>query len=297
MDFDPEVAAIFTEEATELIEAVRARARRLARAAEQRRVPPALKRPLHTLKGGARMAGITAMGDLSHELETPRDADRHGAVAGRRPRAGCVQASLDELARMREQVAAGRRVAPAREMLERMQRLARPGAKAPRARPPPRRQARSSRRTAGAGTPVLRQPGRTAHPDRPTALESMLAKFNAELRFAGDAVAEVVANESAAAPAPCRERGARSARAGSAAPAPRRAAPATPRENPFAASSATALPFARSRLAGLSGEDEAGAAALPWCRRAASRRQRREPRRWRASMPTCSTAAQHRRAR
>ena len=29
-----------------------------------------LKRPLHTLKGGARMAGIMAMGDLSHELET-----------------------------------------------------------------------------------------------------------------------------------------------------------------------------------------------------------------------------------
>ena len=29
-----------------------------------------LQRQLHTLKGGARMAGITAMGDLSHELET-----------------------------------------------------------------------------------------------------------------------------------------------------------------------------------------------------------------------------------
>ena len=29
-----------------------------------------LKRPLHTLKGGARMAGIMPMGDLSHELET-----------------------------------------------------------------------------------------------------------------------------------------------------------------------------------------------------------------------------------
>ena len=29
-----------------------------------------LKRHLHTLKGGARMAGITSMGNLSHELET-----------------------------------------------------------------------------------------------------------------------------------------------------------------------------------------------------------------------------------
>ncbi|HCR78763.1 MAG TPA: hypothetical protein DIW42_03710, partial [Alcanivorax sp.] len=29
----------------------------------------ALQRDLHTLKGGARMAGVTAVGDLAHELE------------------------------------------------------------------------------------------------------------------------------------------------------------------------------------------------------------------------------------
>src|SRR5690606_19124460 len=29
-----------------------------------------LQRDLHTLKGGARLAGIAAVGDLSHELET-----------------------------------------------------------------------------------------------------------------------------------------------------------------------------------------------------------------------------------
>src|SRR5207248_491348 len=70
VDFDPEVAAIFTDEATELIE-------QSERALTDWRAEPrsaefrlALKRPLHTLKGGARMAGITPMGDLSHELET-----------------------------------------------------------------------------------------------------------------------------------------------------------------------------------------------------------------------------------
>ena len=58
VDFDPEVAAIFTDEATELIEASE-------RALTDWRAQPgsadcrlALKRPLHTLKGGARMAGI-----------------------------------------------------------------------------------------------------------------------------------------------------------------------------------------------------------------------------------------------
>ena len=65
-----EVAAIFTDEATELIEASE-------RALSDWRSQPSsqdlrmgLKRPLHTLKGGARMAGIMSMGDLSHELES-----------------------------------------------------------------------------------------------------------------------------------------------------------------------------------------------------------------------------------
>ncbi len=92
----------------------------------------------------------------------------------------------------------------------------------------------------------------------------MLAKFNAELMFAGDVVAEVVANESAARTGTVPQSAAPAARAPAAPPpAPAAPPPAAPRENPFAASSATALPFARSRLAGLSGEDEAGAAALP----------------------------------
>ena len=44
--------------------------RMLREDAENGELRSALKRPLHTLKGGARMAGLTPMGDLSHELET-----------------------------------------------------------------------------------------------------------------------------------------------------------------------------------------------------------------------------------
>ena len=59
VDFDPEVAAIFSEEATELLEASE---QALAEWHAHPQSPDArlgLKRPLHTLKGGARMAGIT----------------------------------------------------------------------------------------------------------------------------------------------------------------------------------------------------------------------------------------------
>ena len=125
-DFDPEVAAIFTEEATELIEASEQALgdwRSEPGSAEYR---SGLKRPLHTLKGGARMAGIMAMGDLSHELETLVMQVDNGSVAPNDALFETVQASLDELARMRELVANGRRVSPARAMIARIQALSRP---------------------------------------------------------------------------------------------------------------------------------------------------------------------------
>jgi chemosensory pili system protein ChpA (sensor histidine kinase/response regulator) len=135
-DFDPEVAAIFTEEALELIDASE-------RALSDWRDKPgsaesatALKRPLHTLKGGARMAGIMAMGDLSHELETLVILAESGTVAVDGAAFDVIQASLDELARMREAVANGRRVAPARAMIARIQALTRPGKPAAAAAPP-----------------------------------------------------------------------------------------------------------------------------------------------------------------
>src|SRR6185437_15799012 len=85
----------------------------------------ALKRPLHTLKGGARMAGITAMGDLSHELETLVMQVDNGSVAADDIVFDTMQASLDELAGMREAVANGRRVTQARAMIARIHALSR----------------------------------------------------------------------------------------------------------------------------------------------------------------------------
>jgi chemotaxis protein histidine kinase CheA/CheY-like chemotaxis protein len=133
-DFDPEVAAIFTEEATELLEASE-------HALSDWRSEPGsaeyrlgLKRPLHTLKGGARMAGIMAMGDLSHELETLVMQVDNGTVAPNDALFEVVQASLDELARMRELVANGRRVSSARAMIARIKSLSQPKSAAA---PPP----------------------------------------------------------------------------------------------------------------------------------------------------------------
>ncbi len=92
-DFDADIAAIFGEEATELLEQSEAAfGRWRADRADQAQVTE-LKRLLHTLKGGARMAGIRAMGDLSHEVESFLAAIESGTSVGAMPlRSTCCKA-------------------------------------------------------------------------------------------------------------------------------------------------------------------------------------------------------------
>ncbi len=182
-DFDPEVAAIFTEEALELIDASEHALSDWRDKPGSAESATALKRPLHTLKGGARMAGIVAMGDLSHELETLVIQAEGGTIAVNGVVFDVIQASLDELARMREAVANGRRVAPARAMIGRIQALTRPGTSAaaaaqpvaPAAAPQPPRQelpaaAAATETTAAAAAPVVSSaPVESAQPVAPAA--------------------------------------------------------------------------------------------------------------------------------
>ncbi len=219
VDFDPEVAAIFTDEATELIDAAE-------RALSQWRSQPnsadsraSLKRPLHTLKGGARMAGITPMGDLSHELETLVMSVDNGEVTAGVAVFDVIQASLDELARMREQVINGRPVAAARAIITRLQSLSRaaPPTAPAKATPPEARRAPPVPAPAAAAAPAAGPEPSGADTD------TMLARLNAELLSTGDdhtepADVEPVSDAPGPPPAPAT------------APAPSFAAPALPLE-------------------------------------------------------------------
>ena len=129
-DFDPEVAAVFTEEALELVEASEQALAEWRAAPASAECAFALKRALHTLKGGARMAGIMNMGDLAHELETLVAQAESGGLAAGEAVFDVIQASLDELARMRETVANGQGVPPARAMIARIRGLTHPGEQA-----------------------------------------------------------------------------------------------------------------------------------------------------------------------
>ena len=120
VEFDADIAAIFGEEATELLEQADAVLSRWIRDRADASQVTELKRLLHTLKGGARMAGIRAMGDVSHELESFLAAVESGAARADAGAVEVLQASLDELQQMREMASAGQHIAPAVELLARI---------------------------------------------------------------------------------------------------------------------------------------------------------------------------------
>ena len=69
-DIDEELVAIFLEEADDLNEEVEAALMQWQENPRSRQPIDVLKRALHTLKGGARMTGCRALGDLCHDFET-----------------------------------------------------------------------------------------------------------------------------------------------------------------------------------------------------------------------------------
>ncbi len=124
-DFDAEIAMIFSEEATELLEAAERAFVALRKDARDTERVTELKRFLHTLKGGARMAGVTAMGELAHEVESLLTQSELSGTSAAPQTLDVLQSSLDELNRMREIVNAGGNVPPATALIARLHDLGR----------------------------------------------------------------------------------------------------------------------------------------------------------------------------
>ncbi len=124
--FDADVAAIYTEEAAELLEVADRCLQALQNDRNDQNNASELKRALHTLKGGARMAGIRSMGDLSHELESFMELVERSAVPATDVQVfNILQAGLDELNRMRDIVNQGRRAPSAQNLIASLQALSR----------------------------------------------------------------------------------------------------------------------------------------------------------------------------
>ncbi|MDO8330357.1 MAG: Hpt domain-containing protein [Fluviicoccus sp.] len=67
--FDAEMLEIFLEEAQEIVEETNSKLAEWQSNPADTGPVKILQRGLHTLKGGARMSGVTALGDLAHEME------------------------------------------------------------------------------------------------------------------------------------------------------------------------------------------------------------------------------------
>jgi len=105
-DATDEFIVIFLDEAEEILENTQSLLERWQASPNNMPLMKELQRELHTLKGGARMVGIAAMGDLSHHLESVLTRIVEGTAQSNTKLQEIVQNSVDELAAMLEAVRA-----------------------------------------------------------------------------------------------------------------------------------------------------------------------------------------------
>jgi len=121
---DPELVSLFTEEAGELLDSSDGLMATLRNAPDDVECIRGLQRNLHTLKGGARVVGIAAVGDLAHAMETllEKIGDRKRAVEP--IEVDSLERAFDRLHDMLERVMENRAVATPVNAVERFNALA-----------------------------------------------------------------------------------------------------------------------------------------------------------------------------
>ncbi|SDW85611.1 Hpt domain-containing protein [Marinobacter mobilis] len=113
---DPELVGIFLEEAYDLINSTGSALHAWSEDPASRDIAAELQRDVHTLKGGARMAGVAAIGDLTHVLEDLFEKIAEGQIAATPQMVELLFACHDRLAQMVEQVATQKPCPPAHEL-------------------------------------------------------------------------------------------------------------------------------------------------------------------------------------
>lgn len=125
MDYDEELLEIFLEEGVEILdESDHTLADWIANPDNDEYVK-AIQRQLHTLKGGARMAGVTEIGDLSHSIETMLNPVVETRADATDDMFKLLQKAQDRLVGMLDTVRKGERPAPATDLINAMNALSR----------------------------------------------------------------------------------------------------------------------------------------------------------------------------
>ncbi len=123
---DPELLEIFLEEGFDIIESSGAALERWQAQPSNRQEVETLLRDLHTLKGGARMVEIAAIGDLAHELEFLYEGLSTGVLQPTAPLFALLQRSHDRLAQMLDAARAGEPMPPADRLIDAIKNFSHP---------------------------------------------------------------------------------------------------------------------------------------------------------------------------
>ena len=96
-DIDDDLLDIFAQEGADILDHSDSLVASLREAPNERSFIVGLQRDLHTLKGGARMANLAPIGDLSHAMESLVDAISDGALAMNRVAVESLERGFDRL--------------------------------------------------------------------------------------------------------------------------------------------------------------------------------------------------------
>ena len=96
-ELDEDLLDIFVQEGNDILDHADSAMAQLRDAPHEREIVAGLQRDLHTLKGGARMAGLAPIGDLSHAMESLLDAVHDGHRHMDRPAIEALERGFDGL--------------------------------------------------------------------------------------------------------------------------------------------------------------------------------------------------------
>ena len=118
---DPELVAVFLDEARELMDAMESSLQHWTHDPADPNALGALLRTLHTLKGSARLAGVMAIGDLSHVFESLLEGVDRGQVVASPELLALTHHAADRLMEQIDEVGKGRPAPMADELIVNME--------------------------------------------------------------------------------------------------------------------------------------------------------------------------------
>lgn len=122
-EMDEDLLDIFVQEGNDILDHSDSVMAKLRETPHERELIGGLQRDLHTLKGGARMAGLAPIGDLSHVMESLLDAVYDGTYAMDRTAIESLEAGFDHLHGLVQRVAHRKAIAMPEAAIARLEQL------------------------------------------------------------------------------------------------------------------------------------------------------------------------------